>query len=108
MIVSDAKTVAAELKVVLLRIELDIKFRVAATWQGRELRFSLSVLACAFDHCLPELPVIRNVRFEPHARRKRSVQGDSFCQLLESIVVKGLPLYLFVFEVAYDLEKSLR
>ena len=70
--VSGAKTVAAQLKVLGI---FDVKFKVAATWQGKELHFSLSVLACAFDHCLPELPVIRNVKFLPHSRSKRSVEG---------------------------------
>lgn len=95
MIVSGDKTVAAKVKVLGI---FDVKFKMAATWQGKELRFSLSVLACGFEHCLPEIPVIRNVRFDPESRRKRSVDGmNCFFQHL----FRGLSIsFLFLVSVS--------
>ena len=95
MIVSGDKTVAAKVKVLGI---FDVKFKMAATWQGKELRFSLSVLACGFEHCLPEIPVIRNVRFDPESRRKRSVEGmNCFFQHL----FRGLSIsFLFLVSVS--------
>ena len=60
---------------------VDLNFKVAATWEESELNVALSLQACGFGKCLTEVPVIRNLRFGPHSRRKRSFGGkDSFCQ----------------------------
>lgn len=66
----NTKTVAAGFKVLGL---FDIKFKVGAVWQGRELQFSLSVIACSFELCLPELPIVQKIKFQGHARKKRSL-----------------------------------
>ena len=78
--VSGTAVVPAQLTVLST---VDLKFKVAATWEENELNVALGLQACGFGKCLTEVPVIRNLRFGPHSRRKRSFGGmDSFCQHL--------------------------
>lgn len=70
---SGVKTVVTGLTVLKV---FNVKFKVGVEWQGRELHFSLSISACALEHCLPEVPLMKNLRVEPTGRRKRSTRGE--------------------------------
>jgi hypothetical protein len=49
----------------------DLKFKVKAVWQRTELHLSLNAVACTVDNCLPELPVVSQIKFAGAARRRR-------------------------------------
>ncbi|XP_070206105.1 uncharacterized protein [Littorina saxatilis] len=84
---NDENTFTIPLKI--FGVETELKFKVTAKWQGKDLRLSLSLRACALGHCLPDINVLRDLRFDGNSRRKRSI-GEMLGPFLGRI--ESLPL----------------
>ncbi|XP_076452271.1 uncharacterized protein LOC143287914 [Babylonia areolata] len=99
----DKKAVAVAIKVLKV---VDVKVKVHTSWQGGEVHLSVGVEACALGHCLPELQIVRDVKFGPSSRRKRSL-ADMFSNglsldNLESLSLDGLGKIFSDFNLPLD------
>ena len=53
-----------------------VMFKLKTAFEDSQLDFSLSILACAEDSCLSEIPLIVDIQFDKtHERRKRETEG---------------------------------
>ena len=67
-----SKTIPGGFKVLGL---FSIKFKVSCTWRDKEPEFSLSIVACAAEYCLSEIPVIWNAKVDGFSTFNQTLDG---------------------------------
>ena len=74
--------------------DFDVKFRVGTKWQGKEVQLSLSVQPCAGDRCLREKSLMRNTRFDPSGRQRKTGRSENltFTEDLKDLKPDFIPI----------------